>query len=354
MDYTTLAADELIDRAYSARDEFNALYASNNTDDSTLDRMATLVDELEALQTEADARVALAVRREALASKITEQFGKIPPAFLKNIEKVKAEAAAKKAGAKAKVAAALGETVELQADAPYKEDLTPERAKEIKVTKAVEPENAETTAIEEKAASSKPSLAIGASATSSGTVSIALGSNATSSANQNVSIGFTNVAPIKNMPSKGFGDPLPVGGIPPKPGNIHPGAKVIKPGTVKGLKVPKEQGQVTYAGISEEFADEGATKSEGAAGNFPAGDYAYVPDSTKSSTWKLRLTATPGGDPDPHIVGAAAAALSPGGFRGQKVQIPSADLPKVKAKVAAAWKKANSDKKPDEMPDSLK
>jgi hypothetical protein len=84
---------------------------------------------------------------------------------------------------------------------------------------------------------------------------------------------------------------------------------------------------------------------------FPASDYAYVHDPEKSSTWKLRLTATPWGDPDPRIVGAAVAALGPG-FRGQKVQIPSSDLGVVKAKVRTAWKKANPDK--EELPAILK
>jgi hypothetical protein len=91
------------------------------------------------------------------------------------------------------------------------------------------------------------------------------------------------------------------------------------------------------------------TKSEGDAGNFPASDYAYVPDPAKPSTWKLRLTKTPGGTPDAGIVGAAIAALGKG-FRGQKVDIPAAALAGVKAKVAAAWKKANPDKDPDDMP----
>ena len=94
------------------------------------------------------------------------------------------------------------------------------------------------------------------------------------------------------------------------------------------------------------------TKSEGDAGEFPASDYAYVPDAEKPSTWKLRLTATPGGKPDARIVGAACAALGHG-FRGQKVAIPPQDLPAVKAKVRAAWKKANPDKPTDEMPEAI-
>lgn len=237
MDYTQLAADELIDRAYSARDEFNTLYESNDISDSTLDRMATLVDELESLQTEADSRVALAVLREkrdqlafkvkkktlllpgglnqrtpstipsgpgtiavgfaedddskkgagvdlseekaALRARVEELAGKIPPAFLKNIEKVKAKAAAAKGEKDTKV--------------------------EANVTPAVSPENAETKEVEDKASSSKPSLAVN-----------------------------KDVAPIEHIPTEGF----PIGD--PK----HKGAKVIKAGSVKGLKVPKP---VTYS-----------------------------------------------------------------------------------------------------------
>jgi hypothetical protein len=95
-----------------------------------------------------------------------------------------------------------------------------------------------------------------------------------------------------------------------------------------------------------------ATKREDGK-DFPAKDYAYVPDATKPSTWKLRLTKTPGGGPDAGIVGAAIAALGKG-FRGQKVSIPAADLAGVKAKVRAAWKKANPDKKAEDMPATIK
>jgi hypothetical protein len=86
---------------------------------------------------------------------------------------------------------------------------------------------------------------------------------------------------------------------------------------------------------------------------FPASDFAYTPDKSKPSTWKLRLTSTPGGSPDPRIVGAAAAALGPG-FRGNKVQIPSSDLSAVKSKVRGAWKKANPGKTSDDMPSGIK
>ena len=107
--------------------------------------------------------------------------------------------------------------------------------------------------------------------------------------------------------------------------------------------------------LSADDADEvlladAATKTEDGKA-FPKSDYAYTPSDTPSD-WKLRLTAEPGGKPDAGIVGAAAAALG-AGFRGQKVEIPAADLPAVKAKVRAAWQKANPDKKTDEMPKSI-
>lgn len=94
------------------------------------------------------------------------------------------------------------------------------------------------------------------------------------------------------------------------------------------------------------------TKSEGDAGDFGAEDYAHVPDPASPSTWKLRLTATPGGDPDPGLVGAAAAALGPG-YRGQKVDLPDEDRPGVVRKVRAAWKQVNPDKDETDMPDAL-
>lgn len=101
------------------------------------------------------------------------------------------------------------------------------------------------------------------------------------------------------------------------------------------------------AGISLNKAKGGKTE-DGEV--FPASDYAYVPDSEKPSTWKLRLTSTPGGKPDARIVGAALAALGPG-YRGNKVEIPEADLVSVKNKVRAAWKELHPDQ---EVPQVLK
>lgn len=85
-----------------------------------------------------------------------------------------------------------------------------------------------------------------------------------------------------------------------------------------------------------------AEKKE-ADGMHPASDYAYTPDKEEVSTWKLRID-------DATHVSAATAALGKG-FRGNKVKIPEEDLPAVKRKVKAAYKKFFPD---NELPDILK
>ena len=113
-----------------------------------------------------------------------------------------------------------------------------------------------------------------------------------------------------------------------------------------------DDGRFSGDGNCMEDLKKQTTKTEGGK-QFPASDYAYVPDSESPSTWKLRLTSTPGGDPDPRIVGAAVAALGPG-FRGQKVEIPSQDRATVKKKVLSAWKKINPDTEDKDVPAVLK
>lgn len=110
----------------------------------------------------------------------------------------------------------------------------------------------------------------------------------------------------------------------------------------------------TDAELDAAVLGKAAAMQTDAGTKFPASDFAYAPDSNKPSEWKLRLTASPGGAPDPAFVGAAAAALSPGGHRGKKVQLPAAAVAGVKAKVRAAWRKANPDKDPKDMPASIK
>lgn len=109
---------------------------------------------------------------------------------------------------------------------------------------------------------------------------------------------------------------------------------------------------VTIASESDDTVTEAAPTKTVGGQKFPKSDWAYTP-SDMPTTWKLRLTAKPGGDPDPGMVGAATAALGPG-YRGQKVDLPADSVAGVKAKVRSAWKKANPDKSADDMPDGIK
>lgn len=102
----------------------------------------------------------------------------------------------------------------------------------------------------------------------------------------------------------------------------------------------------------DEILEKQEFKTE-AGKKFPASDFAYVPDRNKPSTWKLKLTSTPGGKPDSRIVGAAVAALGPRGYRGNRVQLPSAARSQVKAKVRRAWLAANPDKSPEDVPEAI-
>jgi len=87
---------------------------------------------------------------------------------------------------------------------------------------------------------------------------------------------------------------------------------------------------------------------------YPAEAYLYVPDPEKPSTWKLRIWEDPEKKVTAAQVGRAIAALSPGGFRGNQVDIPEDEIPKIKAKLRRLWREVNPDKDPDEMPDTIK
>jgi hypothetical protein len=108
--------------------------------------------------------------------------------------------------------------------------------------------------------------------------------------------------------------------------------------------------------IEVEQTAKAETKAEGGK-SFPASAYAYAPDSSSPSTWKLRLYDEPGDSkPSVKLTAYAAAALGPKGFRGHQVQIPDADRAKVRAKVLAAWHRARAgaDAGDAEVPASLK
>ncbi len=82
--------------------------------------------------------------------------------------------------------------------------------------------------------------------------------------------------------------------------------------------------------------------------DYPVSAFAYVPDPEKPSTWKLRLWEDPTKKITRSQLGKAAAALSPGGFRGQKVEIPAEDVASVKRKIRSAYK--GLDVSDDEIP----
>jgi hypothetical protein len=84
---------------------------------------------------------------------------------------------------------------------------------------------------------------------------------------------------------------------------------------------------------------------------FPKEAYAYVPDPDKPSTWKLRIWQDLENKVTRSQLGKAAAAFSPGGFRGQKVQIPSEDVAKVKSKLRSEYNKLGV--KREEIPRQL-
>lgn len=83
--------------------------------------------------------------------------------------------------------------------------------------------------------------------------------------------------------------------------------------------------------------EQAITKTEDGV-KFIAEAYAYVPDKENSSEWKLRLWEDPTKKITQAQLGKAAAALSPGGFRGQKVAIPSTDLAEVKRTIRSKYK----------------
>jgi len=86
---------------------------------------------------------------------------------------------------------------------------------------------------------------------------------------------------------------------------------------------------------------------------YPAGDYAFVPDPESPSTWKLRLSEA--GSPGKITVaqlGRAAAALSPAGFMGQQVELPADAVAAVKRRIRAEYRKLGVET--GDMPASVK
>ena len=87
----------------------------------------------------------------------------------------------------------------------------------------------------------------------------------------------------------------------------------------------------------KEVYDKSAIKRENGM-DFPAKDYAFVPDPAKPSTWKLRLTESPGKVTVAQL-GRAAAAISPGGFRGNRAKVPETVIAHIKRRIRAEYSK---------------
>lgn len=72
--------------------------------------------------------------------------------------------------------------------------------------------------------------------------------------------------------------------------------------------------------------------------DFPPRDYAYVPDPMRPATWRLRLTEVPG-EVSVLQLQRAAAALSPKGFQGNRLQLPGTALSSVKRRLLAEFRR---------------
>lgn len=82
--------------------------------------------------------------------------------------------------------------------------------------------------------------------------------------------------------------------------------------------------------------------------SYPAAAFLYTPEMDKPSTWQLRIWESPEAKVTKPQLGRAAAAFSPGGFRGNKVEIPAEDKASVLSKLRGLYAKMGA--KPDELP----
>lgn len=118
----------------------------------------------------------------------------------------------------------------------------------------------------------------------------------------------------------------------------------------KDVLAGKTEAKTLFDQLKEALGFKETFKTE-AGKKFHASDYAFVPDATKPSTWKLRLAETPGKVTVAQL-GRAAAAFSSGGFRGNKVQGLGSGAGAAKAKIRAAYKRLGV--KDADIPDSVK
>lgn len=84
--------------------------------------------------------------------------------------------------------------------------------------------------------------------------------------------------------------------------------------------------------------------------SFGAKAYLYVPDPDLPTTWKLRVEETPGSITIPQL-GRTAAALSPKGYRGQRVQLPAGEYKPAAKKLIGLYR--GQDVADEDIPDYL-
>lgn len=94
-------------------------------------------------------------------------------------------------------------------------------------------------------------------------------------------------------------------------------------------------GEMVFNPDTKEFEAKAVTKTDRGM-RFTAQAFLVVPDTTKPSTWKLRIQETPGNVSVPQL-GRAAAALGPG-FRGQRVDLPTAERRSASKKLIALYR----------------
>lgn len=163
-----------------------------------------------------------------------------------------------------------------------------------------------------------------------------------------------------------------VGAYNTNPGSVRPGVtssdqwayarvnaflSAVRTGSFSGGKfdtdlLPEGHPMSTRKALTSLFQKQETKREDGE--DFPVEAFAYTPDREKPSTWKLRLWDSLSDKETAAQVGRALAAFSPGGFRGNKVQLPEDAVDEVKRKVLAAWRRTHPDASRDEEPEVLK
>ena len=83
--------------------------------------------------------------------------------------------------------------------------------------------------------------------------------------------------------------------------------------------------------------EQSLTKTEDGE-KFPADGFAYVPDADNPDTWKLRMTESIDKGVTKPQLNKIAASLSPGGYKGQKANIPESSRPDVMRRIRMGYR----------------